>query len=367
MIGLFSILGTLIVLVIIAGLVFVNTSPQFGAQPTGEDVKRLKQSKNYQEGKFVNQIPTQQGDILEALGKLPQMFTNNGKSPVDTVPTDFETHLFTNTDSLTHITWFGHSAFLIETAGQRILIDPMLSEIASPLPFGSKRFLNQEAIPIDQLKNIDLLIISHDHYDHLDYATINALKSEIKQFVTPLGVGSHLRSWGVNKDQITELDWWQSTEKGKVKLVACPSRHFSGRGLTDGNSTQWASWIIQSDTHKIYFSGDGGYGPHFKEIGEKYGPFDFAMLECGQYNESWADIHMMPEESAQAGIDVQAKMAMPIHWGAFQLALHSWKDPVIRFSNKASELGLSSTFPEIGQRITLNTEYPNQHWWQKLR
>lgn len=366
MIWLFITLAVFVGIVGIGAAIFVNISPQFGAKPSGAALERISQSENFENGKFLNIIPTKQADIFEALGKLPEMLSTKGKVPNESIPVNFKDEISTNVDSLTSITWFGHSAFFVELKGTRILIDPMLGEIASPLPFGSTRFAYKEDIPFDQLTNIDVVIISHDHYDHLDYPSIVKLKDEVKHFITPLGVGSHLRQWGVGADKITELDWWENTTIGNVELSACPSRHFSGRGITDANATQWASWVLKADTHNIYFSGDGGYGPHFKEIGERLGPFDFAMLECGQYNESWKDIHMMPEESAQAGIDVKAKVAMPIHWGAFQLALHTWKDPVVRFSAKAQELNLPATYPQIGERLVLGEKLPTNFWWETV-
>jgi len=358
----------LFALVLVIGItIFVNTAPQFGQRPQGEDLTRISQSENYQNEKFVNLIPTTTGDIWKAMRKLPEMLDTKGKAPTDSVLAHFNHPVAGQSDSAVFVTWFGHSAFLLESNGKKILIDPMLSEVPSPLPFGTKRFAYKEAIPLDELTDIDLVLISHDHYDHLDYPSIVALKDEVKHFVTPLGVGSHLKAWGVAAEQITELDWWQHTSKEGIDFTACPSRHFSGRGVTDRDATQWASWVIQMDSANIYFSGDGGYGPHFKEIGAKYGPFDFAMLECGQYNEAWSEIHMMPEESVQAGIDVNAKISMPIHWGAFLLAPHAWKDPIERFTKTANEKDLTYILPTIGDRFKLGTDFPVKHWWEAVK
>ena len=355
----------LLVLLVVGTLVFVNTSPQFGQVPKGEDLKRIKQSEHFEDGVFMNLVETTVGDFWTAMKKLPEMLSTKGKIPESALPTTFDDHLLHAADSAVHITWFGHSAFLIEAFEKKMLIDPMLSEYPSPLPFGTKRFEYRDTIPSSQLKNIDVVLISHDHYDHLDYPTITKIKDEVKLFVTPLGVGSHLKKWGVPSEKIVELDWWQENMAEGFKLTACPSRHFSGRGLTDRNATQWASWVIETDTVKLYFSGDGGYGAHFKEIGNKYGPFDLAFLECGQYNEAWADIHMMPEQSVQAAVDLNAKLAMPIHWGAFLLAPHHWKDPIERFSKTADEQGLEFMVPEIGKPYTLGTEAPQSEWWVK--
>ncbi|WP_276166026.1 MBL fold metallo-hydrolase [Zobellia alginiliquefaciens] len=357
---------SIIVFLIIAATIFVNTSPQIGQRPVGEDLKRIQNSQNYSEDVFVNEIETSPGNIWKAMQKMPEMLFNDTKNPHKPLPVAFLKESVQATDSLTHITWFGHSAFLVELQGKRILIDPMLGDVASPLPFGTKRFAYQKPIPLDQLTNIDVVIISHDHYDHLDYPTIKKIKDDVKHFIVPLGVGSHLKSWDISAKKITELDWWEDTNLAGVQYTAAPSRHFSGRGLTDRDATQWASWAIKSDTTTIYFSGDGGYGPHFKEIGDKLGPFDFAMLECGQYNEAWSNIHMMPEETVQAGLDVNAQITMPIHWGAFRLAPHGWTDPVVRFTKTANEKQLPYILPKIGVRFQLGKDYPKKEWWSEV-
>ena len=229
-----------------------------------------------------------------------------------------------------------------------------------------KRFAYDKPIPLDKIDDIDVVVISHDHYDHLDYPTILMLKDKAHLFITPKGVGSHLRYWGVSPDKVRELDWWEQTTFKEIEFVACPARHFSGRGLTDRNATQWASWAILGKHQRLYFSGDGGYGPHFKTIGEKYGPFDLAMLECGQYNTAWADIHMMPEESVQAGIDVKGKLLMPIHWGAFRLAVHEWTDPIDRFKSTCQQENIDYIHPIIGERVVLGQAYQNTEWWTGL-
>lgn len=357
---------SLLAILIIGVIIFVNTSPQMGQKPVGADLERIKLSENYGEKSFENQIETTTGDIWEALKKTPDMFFGKTKVPQNPLPVAFPNQSLQTLDSATHITWYGHSAFLFEIDSLRILIDPMLGDVAAPVPFGTKRFAYSKAIPVEDLKDIDVVIISHDHYDHLDYPTIQKLKDKVGHFITPLGVGSHLKSWGIDAENITELDWWQSTKVNSVEITATPSRHFSGRGLTDRDATQWASWVLNARTHNVYFSGDSGYGPHFKEIGEKLGPFDFALMECGQYNESWSNIHMMPEETVQASIDVNTKLAMPIHWGAFRLAPHAWTDPVIRFSQKANELDVPFLLPEIGERFQLGGDFPKSEWWKGI-
>jgi len=241
----------------------------------------------------------------------------------------------------------------------------MFGDNVGPHPWlGTNRFTNGIPIEIDKLPQIDLVLFSHDHYDHLDYKSVLKLKEKVKQFYVPLGVGSHLESWAVEVDKIHEFNWWDEKIFDEIQLVCAPARHFSGRGIFDRNTTMWASWVIKSDTIAIYFSGDSGYGPHFKEIGEKYGPFDFAMLECGQYDKRWENIHMMPEQTAQAALDLKAKLMMPIHWGAFVLALHSWKDPVERVTKEAQELNVNVITSKIGEQFLLNKPLIEENsWW----
>ena len=346
---------------------FIRYAPQFGASPAGEHLEQLKKSKNYNGSEFQNLVTTEMnmnaGQIASTLYKW--LFEDNGKKPKNPLPTQLNLSQEEDHDSITHVTWYGHSAILLEIDGKNLLIDPMLGPAASPVPFLSKRFPYREPIELDNLPEIDAVIISHDHYDHLDYPSISYLKDKAKHFFVPLGVGAHLREWEVEAGKITELDWWQSASFQGLELVATPARHFSGRKFNDRNKTLWASWVILGAQHKIFFSGDGGYFNGFKEIGEKYGPFDFTMIECGQYNKNWAAIHMMPEESVQANIDVRGKLMMPIHWGAFNLSLHSWKEPVERMLQKARQENVAVVFPIIGHK--LNVSLPPEgvtQWWK---
>jgi L-ascorbate metabolism protein UlaG (beta-lactamase superfamily) len=363
---LFISLVILLIIVVTGALIFTNTAPQFGQIPQGSELEKIQASPHYVDGQFINLIETSLGSFSDILGVLPDFLSAEHLEPVDTIPVKYPGNTIKLVDSLCYITWYGHSAFLIEMEGLRILIDPMLTEMPAPIPFGSSRFPNKKPIPIESLKGIDFVILSHDHYDHLDYKTIIALKDEVDHYYTALGVGSHLKHWGIPSSNITELDWWQEASASGIQLVACPARHFSGRGITDRNKTQWASWIIKGTSYNLYFSGDGGYGPHFREIGEEYGPFDLAMLECGQYNEAWSDIHMFPEESIQAGIDVKARLMMPIHWGAFAIAIHTWKDPIQRFWKEGHRKEAPMIQPYIGERFRLGIDFPQDQWWVEL-
>ena len=359
------ILALIALLAIVVGL-FVNLAPQFGQIPEDEDLKRIEKSIHYKEGVFDNLIETKMNIPLSKIPGLMAGFLFPGpeKSPNDSLPAKFDYNHLGGRDSLSRITWYGHSAVMLEIDGKIILLDPMLGPAASPISFMTNRFNYKEAINIGDLPHIDAIIISHDHYDHLDYPSILELKNKTDHFFTGLGVGSHLKKWGVSSDKITELDWWENAEFKGLTFSAAPARHFSGRGITDRNKTQWASWAVKGLQQNIYFSGDGGYGPHFKEIGEKLGPFDFAMMECGQYNKMWEAIHMMPEQTVQAGIDVEAKVLMPIHWGAFDLSLHTWTDPVERFTKAAMIKNVAYVSPTIGQRVLVGDKIENVNWWE---
>jgi L-ascorbate metabolism protein UlaG (beta-lactamase superfamily) len=254
----------------------------------------------------------------------------------------------------------------LQIAGKHILLDPMFGISPSPFPaLTSKRFSNNLPVIPEDLPPIDAVVISHDHYDHLDYPSIAKLKDKVTMFFVPIGLGAHLRRWGVRETQITELDWWDEQEFAGLTFVCTPSRHFSGRTLTDRFATLWASWVIDSGKQKLFFSGDTGYGPHFKEIGSKYGPFDLTLMECGQYDERWANIHMMPEQTVQAHQDLGGKRMVPMHWGAFVLSLHTWTGPVERVTAAAKKAGVTLLTPKIGETMPIGgKDYATTAWWR---
>ncbi|MEN8788214.1 MAG: MBL fold metallo-hydrolase [Flavobacteriaceae bacterium] len=371
----FSKIIALAILVIIA-IVFIGYSLFVGYYPSfGGDVdKALKieysKSENYRNGAFMNRknVPEKFGfwQTLSIARKFFFTQVPNGapKNPIPVQPLDSTG--IANYEGKTRLMWFGHSAFLLQMQGRNILLDPMFGETPAPHPLlGRNRFSGPLPIEIEKLPQIDAIIISHDHYDHLDYESIMKLKDKVEMFYTPLAVGVHLKAWGVEEDKIIELDWWQEARYLNLEFICTPAQHFSGRKLKNRQSTLWSSWVIRSDKESIFFSGDSGYGPHFKEIGEKYGPFEFAMMECGQYNELWPDIHMFPEETIQAGMDIGASALMPIHWGAFQLALHSWTDPIERAVIKAGQLNSILVTPKIGQPIMIDSlEGLDTSWWK---
>jgi L-ascorbate metabolism protein UlaG (beta-lactamase superfamily) len=365
-------IGIVLLLIIVIGVAFLSLSPQFGGKVSEEQKAIYAKTGHYENGIFLNDEEIAMelnchsitAMIKETTHPDPNFVPDHNIEVMDIDPNEF----FLTDDNAARLTWLGHSSFLIELGDKMILLDPVFGQYAAPHPWlGRQRFNSQMPIEISELPEVDAVIISHDHYDHLDYQSIKELKDKVAHFFVPLGVGNHLRRWKVADANISELDWWQEEMYGDLKIAFTPSRHMSGRGLTDQSATLWGSWVIQSDSINIFFSGDGGYGKHFKTIGEKYGPFDVGLMECGQYNELWADVHMMPEETALAAEDVNARLIVPIHWGSFALATHSWIDPVERILQAATAKGQVVATPQIGEPITipgsLNKTFTQ--WWKE--
>lgn len=362
------VLISLVVIFVVVAFFFMRFAPQFGQGPDEARLVEIQTSPNYKEGEFKNMQETVMEMSFRQMPKIlyEWLFNTDGRVPKSPLPTQFSNDE-PGTDTLLYVTWYGHSAILLEMEGKKILLDPMLGSAASPVSFMTRRFKYQNPIKLEDIPEVDAVIYSHDHYDHLDYHSVLALKNKVNHFYAPLAVGEHLKRWGVEESKITELDWWQSANLDHITLTATPSRHFSGRKFSDRNKSLWASWVIKGDRYNIYFSGDSGYGEHFKLIGEKYGPFDFTMMECGQYNERWKPIHMMPEETVQAHLDVEGSVMMPIHWGAFNLALHDWTDPVVRAKAEAERLGATMINPVIGRRFALPEVRPQTSWWEEVQ
>lgn len=339
----------------------------FGSNPSGKDLAEIVASVNYKNKTFQNSIETITLREGVSFIKLTWRFLNK---PEYTIPPGPLPSIRTDMKSVAKdkpvIIWFGHSSYLIFINGKTILVDPVLSGYASPFSFTGKSFKGTDVYSTVDLPDIDLLILTHDHYDHLDYQTVLKLKPKTKAIYTSLGVGSHLRYWGYDKAVITEMDWWDSRHVFEdTILTAAPARHFSGRSFTR-NKTLWSSFILQSGDYKIYIGSDSGYGSHFTDIGNKYGPFDIALLEAGQYNTDWPYIHMMPEQTVQASLDLKAKVLMPVHWGKFALALHAWDEPVKRVLAKAKELNVTVATPMIGEQLIIGDNYPSSAWWETI-
>ncbi|HEY2976767.1 MAG TPA: MBL fold metallo-hydrolase [Burkholderiaceae bacterium] len=261
----------------------------------------------------------------------------------------------------------GHSTLLLKLDGAFWLTDPVFSERASPLQWmGPKRF-HSPPIAIDELPPIEGVILSHDHYDHLDHDAIVKLAPKVRHFITPLGVGDRLIAWGVDAAKVQQLDWWQSTDVNGVRFVATPAQHFSGRGLNDRNSTLWASWVILGGDLRLFFSGDTGYHADFRRIGERYGPFDVTMLETGAYDPQWPDVHMQPHETLQAHLDLRGRSLLPVHNGTFDLAMHAWDDPFERIVELAEAKGVPVITPMMGEAVALRQPQNGNAWWRALR
>ena len=322
-----------VILCVVVSLLFVLYAPVFGGSQSTESLQRIKHSKNFVEDRFVNQLATSvstRSPNTEA-SITDWVFQEDDKNPSGPLPS----RLF-NSEMLTEgkFAWLGHSTLLMKINSVVIMTDPVFHR-ASPVPIMGSPFPVQHPVSIDDLPAVDAVIISHDHYDHLDHRAIRILSKRVNHFFVPLGVRAHLERWGVASDKISELDWYETEVYRGIRLTLAPARHFSGRGIWDRDATLWGSWIISSNSLNVYFSGDSGYSDAFKTIGQRYGPFDIAFLENGAYNLDWAQIHLMPEEAVQASIDLNAKLLFPIHWSKFDLALHPWDEPAIRLTKEA--------------------------------
>ena len=356
----------------LAGLALAGCSllagAQFGQPPAGEDLARLKTSPNHENGQFQNYLQDLKADEKMSFMEMLKawMFDRGTRAPKMDMPVRKISQMRLN-DHQTHVTWLGHSTMLIELDDKIILTDPVFSDHASPYSWMPPRsFYKDLPIQLEDIGWVDAVVISHDHYDHLDHKTIRHLQERVGRFIVPLGVGSHLRYWEVPSEKIVELDWWQETKLGNVTFTATPAQHFSGRSLTGGNETLWSGWAIRGRDSNLFYSGDSAYFPGFKEIGDRLGPFDLTMIECGAYNAAWSHVHMYPEQSAQAHLDLKGRRMMPVHWGRFDLAMHGWTEPAERLFKAAREQQISLTLPMIGQRFSLEGDHPEHLWWQGL-
>ena len=311
-----------IALLAVSVIVFINQA-SFGRTPRGERLERVMKSPNYRNGEFKNQHETLIKTDLRKIGRNEEI-----------------------------LVWFGHSSYLIQTGGKRILVDPVFC-MASPVSFVNKPFKGTELYTPDDMPDIDYLVISHDHWDHLDYNTVKKLKDRIGAVICPLGVGEHFEYWGFDKERLIELDWNEDANLAPGFMIHClPARHFSGRRLT-ANQSLWASFLLEAPSQKIYIGGDGGYDTHYAEIGNRFPGIDLAILENGQYNEEWSLIHLMPQYMAQTARDLKAKRVLTVHHSKYALAKHRWDEPLKNAEEMKNKDSLNVLIPEIGEVVAL--------------
>ncbi len=339
-----------------------------GIRLTKDRVQRVADADNFDGAKFQNKLPT---DL--AFSKIGKIMADQMRKPKHATPLEplevivkSKGDFSEETKKGLNITWLGHSTTIIEIDGFRVLTDPVWSERASPTSFAGPARFHKPPLPLDELPDIDAVILSHDHYDHLDETTVKTLGERGLKFFTPYGVGQRLVEWGVPKKQVKEFNWWEGTHLGDLHLMAVPARHFSGRGMTDRFRTLWASWVIRTPEHTVFFSGDTGMHEDFLEIGQRFGPFDLVMMENGAYNPLWADVHIGPEQAVLAHQQLGGRVLMPIHWGTFDLAMHGWTEPAERLIIEAAKQEVRLAFPKIGERFAIPLTEKTNKWWPKL-
>lgn len=356
----------LIVLFFIA-TAFTMSQSKFGQAPQGSRLERIMKSPNYRDGAFQNlSITPVMAEDVSYWSVAREMIFGKSKrvSPTDTMPY-VKTNLLDINPNVDVLVWFGHSSYFIQLDGKRILVDPVLSGSASPFSFTIKAFKGSDPYSVDEIPEIDYLFITHDHWDHLDYETVRLLKSKVKKVFCGLGVGQHLESWGYNTTNIVEMDWNDKLALDSGFIInATPARHFSGRTFKR-NQSLWCSFVLQTPTMNIFLGGDGGYDTHFAQIGETFGSIDLAILENGQYNNSWRYIHMMPDEIGKAFTDLKAKRLLAVHSSKFALANHAWDEPLENVSALSKAQGIPLITPIIGEMVYLKDENQQfSEWWK---
>lgn len=355
----------LILLFVLA--IYLYNLPVFGGEFSGKRLVRMKQSPNYKNGTFQNLSFTPSLAEGFTMRKVLWEFLTDkteNKKPKSVLPTE-KIDLKNQPITDNFLVWMGHSSYYFQMDGKRFLVDPVFSGNASPIPGTTKAFMGTDIYSAEDFPEIDFLIISHDHYDHLDFKTVKSLRPKIDQVICGLGVGSHFEKWGFDEDQIIELDWYEDEEISKgFQITSTPARHFSGRRFKR-NNTLWSSYVLQTPTQKIFLGGDSGYDFHFKEIGERFGPFDWAILENGQYNEKWRYIHTLPEEFSQVAEDLNVKNVLPVHSGKFALAQHAWNEPLEKVFENSRGKSFKISTPTLGSKLDLKDENQSfTEWWK---
>lgn len=359
----------ILIIVLMATAFFIQSCATTKYSTEDAQMKKIENSKQYKKEKFVNYnaggLETNFFKMLPVAWEF--LVKGNERTPDVDLPVkqvDMNQIINAKPDEL-KVTWVGHSSQIINLDGIIILADPVFEN--STTIMGPSRYNGDVPLDINELPEIDLVVISHNHYDHLNAYTVEAIHPKVKHFVVPLMVGAELENFGVPQHKIIEMDWWDEISLFDNFLVALtPTQHFSGRSMFDRDESLWGSFVIKGPYHKIYFSGDSGYFQGFKEIGDKYGPFDLTMMECGCYDKKWQFIHMLPEESAQAHLDLKGKIMQPMHWGTLNMGLHSWYDPIVRVSKAADSLGITLSTPIVGETITIDENLQTERWWETV-
>ncbi|HEY1250790.1 MAG TPA: MBL fold metallo-hydrolase [Thermoanaerobaculia bacterium] len=342
----------------------------FGARASGERLERMRRSRQWSasEQRFANAMPTHTM-LPGAAGRtlhlqLSGKETRYPERPIPVVARS-RADFATAPASGLRITWIGHATALVEIDGARVLTDPVWSERVSPSSLVGPRRFFAPPIALAELPRIDAVVVSHDHYDHLDMETVVALARTGTRFAVPLGVGAHLQKWGIPASQIDEHDWNEPTEIAGITITPAAARHFSGRRLSDRDATLWCSWVLAGPRHRVFYSGDSGYFDGFREIGNAYGPFDVTLMSLGAYGPTWPLIHMTPEELVQAHRDLRGELLVPVHWATFNLAFHAWNEPALRMTAAARELGVRFAVPRPGESVEPANETESMEWWRE--
>ncbi len=328
----------------------------------------MKKHENFKNGRFVNAEPTTVMKPGSSWNSIYQFLFkgHRERTPSNSLPVVFmDGYAKQPASDRLRFVWLGHSSVLMELDHKRILIDPVFSDRASFFPWAGPKRFQPAPLAAEDLPAVDAVLISHDHYDHLDKPTITAIASKASSFHVPLGVAALLEGWGIPKEKIQEYAWWDEHEANGVTITATPARHFSGRGLFDRNRTLWCSWVVSSNGKKIFHSGDTGMTGQFREIGRKYGPFDVAFIKMAAYNENWPDIHLNPEEAVAANRDIGGKLLVPIHWATFDLSLHSWYEPIERLIAASENEHTRTITPKTGELVDPE-RYENGYWWREI-
>ncbi|KAB2890814.1 MAG: MBL fold metallo-hydrolase [Desulfobulbaceae bacterium] len=353
------------------GFLFVGgcvilSQPRFGKLPGEERFDLINQSPQYKDGNFQNpqQTPLFSTDDSTLSVLWSGLFTRKERLVPEAPLPAMKTDLRALDPRQNIVVWLGHSSWFIQLDGKRIVIDPILSDYAAPFPFMNRAFAGTSVYTPEDMPEIDALLISHDHWDHLDYPTVKALRPKVKQVICPLGVGAYFEHWGFPTKMISEEDWGDTVEIGKDFTVhLLPARHYSGRLFTK-NKTLWAGFALVTSHRRIFFSGDSGHGPHFSDIGQAFNGFDLVLLDCGQYDPRWSYIHMTPEEAVTAAQDLGAKTLIPAHIGRFTIANHPWDEPFQRLTVASESTSFRLVIPQIGEPVALdNPSSQSPEWW----